>query len=93
MRDTLWWLSFADDSLPDGQRCWVVVAEGATDDDVVSLAEECWERGCNPGGEVLAVKIPEDTIAERKLPRWTPLSEADLRNAGLKLRRIDGTKL
>jgi len=54
----LWWLSFADSSLPTGsQFLGACIVEGF---DVVSASVVAHAIGCNPGGEVLGVPVPAD---------------------------------
>jgi hypothetical protein len=50
-----WWLSFADD---DGFLGACIVEAP----DVVQAAIQAFRHGCNPGGEVVGVKIPPDAV-------------------------------
>ncbi len=57
-----YWLSFCDPDLPEGSRVLgvaIVVARG-----VVSASERAWELGCNPGGEVLSMELPDELPIE-----------------------------
>ena len=49
------WLSFA----VKGQNLGIVIAEAASIEEAV---KECTRRGCNPGGEVMAAPISEETF-------------------------------
>jgi len=58
----LWWLSFADPDKPEGQR-FIGVAVVPCDTDTISrAADTAWKLGCNPGGEVLGMRLPDDII-------------------------------
>jgi len=54
----LWYFSFADGSRPKGSQFLGVAVVEAPDE--VSAARETWRQGCNPGGGVVFVEIPED---------------------------------
>jgi hypothetical protein len=60
-----WWLSFCDPDLPRGQTflgVCIVAGEGIGD-----AAREAHRLGCNPGGEVQGMPIPDylnDHVAE-----------------------------
>ncbi len=55
-----WWLSFCDGSLPEGtQFLGAAVVDGETFADAIIRAHRL---GCNPGGEVMFVEIPEDAL-------------------------------
>ena len=53
MRD-MWWLSFAG---AEGFRGVCIVGPAA---DIVEAAKLAHLHGCNPGGEVMGVKAPDD---------------------------------
>ena len=54
---TRWWLSFADPTLPKGQQFLGACIVRGTD--VAEAAMDAHLRGCNPGGEVRGVAIPD----------------------------------
>ena len=60
------WVSFADGDLPKGSQFLGVAIVRAHN--VGHAAAVCHERGCNPGGEVMAVPVPEKFGAPP--PEW-----------------------
>lgn len=53
-----WWLSFVDGDRPTGsQFLGVAIVRGF---DIGSASMEAHSKGCNPGGQVMGVEIPED---------------------------------
>lgn len=67
-----WYLSFVDGSRPEGQQflgAAIVRARGMT-----GAIQEAHRRGCNPGGEVMAIA----TDAEPPFPKNKLLSKAEL---------------
>lgn len=72
----LLWCSFADPDKPKGKQfLGVVITEAA---DVDEASSKFWKLRINPGGEILASKLPEDSM-EAKFPLDKLLSEDDLR--------------
>lgn len=54
----LWWLSFADPTRPTGsQFLGAALVEGQS---LLDAAQTAWILGCNPGGEVGGVELPDD---------------------------------
>lgn len=51
----LWWLSFVDPT--DGHFLGACIVEAEQIHDAVPAA---WRLGCNPGGEVAIVRIPDE---------------------------------
>jgi len=51
------WVSFASGDLPVGQQFLGVAIVRAWN--VGHASQVCWEHGCNPGGSVMAMPIPE----------------------------------
>lgn len=52
-----WWLSFVDNERESGDRflgASIVRANGA-----ITATQMAYDKGCNPGGEVLVVQLPE----------------------------------
>ena len=69
---TWWWLSFADDSRPAGQRFLGACLVQAVD--IVDACKQAHRHGINPGGQVLghavaARKVIPDGWTERLLSR------------------------
>lgn len=56
--DKFWWLSFADGSLPEGSQFLGAAVVGPADN-IVGAIRLAHEKKCNPGGEVLAVQLPD----------------------------------
>jgi hypothetical protein len=71
-----WWLSFCDNV----QFLGVAIVQAP---DVKEALLTARRAGCNPGGEVLARRIPEDKLPDPRL-RHKLLSRADLNAAGLR---------
>jgi pseudouridine-5'-phosphate glycosidase len=80
---TLFWLSFADTSrAPGTQLLGVAIVPGADFEDAVAQA---WQIGCNPGGQVVGLPIPDTfTIAESNVGRLLTRAEAEVLDADLK---------
>jgi hypothetical protein len=76
MSNCWWWLSFCDDV----QFLGVAIVEAP---DIRQALLAAKRAGCNPGGEVLARRIPEDRLPD---PRWlhTLLSKADIEEARMR---------
>lgn len=54
---TWWWLSFADATRPKGQQnLGVAIVKATCSADAMRVS---WRTGCNPGGEVMSVRVPE----------------------------------
>ena len=61
----IFWLSFCDRDRPKGKQfLGVALVEANNLPDAITAT---WERGCNPGGEVLSLEVPE-TEASRVRP-------------------------
>lgn len=77
-----YWLSFVDRDRPIGQQCvGVAIVEAPTSRAAITRA---WQTGCNPGGEVGFVPIPDealDTLAD--VPRNVLMDKAELERRGL----------
>lgn len=55
--EPLWWLSFCDASRPEGsQFLGAAIVSGP---DIAFACMNAHALGCNPGGEVMGVQIPE----------------------------------
>lgn len=55
-----WWLSFADPEKPRGERnLGVCIVQGL---DIGEAAKNAHAKGCNPGGEIMGVRIAEDKL-------------------------------
>lgn len=55
-----WWLSFADQDRPEGERfLGVLIVYGPTFGDAIDIS---WSRKLNPGGEVLGFGIDDVTM-------------------------------
>lgn len=52
------WVSFADSNKPTGAQFLGVAIVRAMN--VGHAAMVCWRHGCNPGGQVMAVPVPEE---------------------------------
>jgi hypothetical protein len=78
MTDMLWWLSFADESRPRGQRFLGVAIVEAEDE--LTAVRKTHALGINPGGSVLINGGPEvaEEVAEKGYPRDRLLSRAEL---------------
>lgn len=86
----VFWLSFADGNKPKGQQCLgcVITEEHA---DIEEAAEACWDKGCNPGGEVVGWDTPEALPEWNDLPRYKLLTQGQLEEHGRKvIRTKDG---
>jgi hypothetical protein len=58
--DKWWWLSFCDPSQAEGQQfLGVALVPG---DGMVMAALNAHARGCNPGGEVSGIELPEGRV-------------------------------
>ena len=78
---TLWWLSFCDGDRPKGQQfLGVSVVDCDNESDPLALVVAMsWRRGCNPGGEVAAMRLP--SVADGLTPhayRNRLLSKAEI---------------
>lgn len=67
---THYWLSFTDDTRPEGdQLLGVAIVEADDQEDAVATA---WEHGCNPGGQVLILDLTAggelDPVADLESP-------------------------
>lgn len=82
----LFWLSFADASLPEGQQfLGAVIAEGETLEAVII---EAHVRGCNPGGEVASVGPispwwPNILEEFKRASRWVLMDRETMDRLGL----------
>lgn len=81
------WLSFCDPEKPAGQQfVGVSLVEARSMPMAITVAHQ---RGCNPGGSVSSVMIPESEIDESKrdafmaAPKYTLLSKVDLERLNL----------
>jgi hypothetical protein len=54
----LWWLSFCDPHRPDGAQFLGACIVGGLD--IATAAMSAHALGCNPGGEVMGVEMPEE---------------------------------
>lgn len=75
---SLWWLSFAGE---EGNR-GIAIVEGV---DVGDAARNAHLLGCNPGGEVLGVMVPDEADAMAEVNRWGTnrlVTPAELRGEG-----------
>lgn len=62
MSEEQWWLSFCDRSKPDGSQflgACIVLGKG-----IVDAAAVARMYGCNPGGEVVGIRLPTPMDAE-----------------------------
>jgi hypothetical protein len=77
-----WWLSFVQRSLPPGQQCvGVAIVEAPTSRAAIARA---WQTGCNPGGEVGFVPLPDDALdGVADIPRDVLMDRAELERRGL----------
>ncbi len=71
---SLFWLSFADATLPKGKQFLgaCIVPGGDTGDlrtDLAMAIKEAWRLGCNPGGQVAHQRVPP-TVAPHIGPQW-----------------------
>jgi hypothetical protein len=71
---SLWWLSFCDASKPKGQQFLgaCLVSGGDTGDerqDFQIAIQTAWKLGCNPGGEVESLRVPE-TVERQIQAKW-----------------------
>lgn len=62
---TLYWLSFADGDRPKGtQFLGACIVEGGNSGDkradLRAAVQNAWLHGCNPGGEVMSLRLPAD---------------------------------
>jgi hypothetical protein len=74
----LYWLSFCDSGLPEGQQfLGVSIVEADSDGDAVRIA---WDRNCNPGGEVMLLEFPDElalVVPEESKHRLLSREEAE----------------
>ncbi len=52
-----WWLSFCDPDRPEGEQFLGVALVQAEDE--YGVAPAAWVAGCNPGGEIGMMRIPD----------------------------------
>jgi hypothetical protein len=53
----LWWLSFADGARPAGEQ--FLGAAIVPGEDIIAAVQAAHAAGCNPGGEVCGLPIPQ----------------------------------
>lgn len=72
-----YWLSFCDTDKPAGKAFLGVAIVEA--DDLETAVSEAWDKEVNPGGEVLAMKLPSevDHIVLGNVNRLLSASEAE----------------
>jgi len=86
METELWWLSFCDVDRPVGsQFIGVALVSVPVNSTLVNAVYEAWDQGCNPGGEVMGLRIPK----EDQLPLNTLLSKADCERYGVELESFE----
>lgn len=70
-----WWLSFVDPARPEGDRFVGVAIVRASN--IVTAAMEAHRLGCNPGGELAGIEIPDEHVPA---PEWRErlLTRADV---------------
>lgn len=74
----LWWLSFCDESRRAGQQSLgVCIVEGF---DIGWATAEAHRMGCNPGGQVWGIEVPEhmETEARKRYPINKLMSRAEI---------------
>lgn len=77
-KSALVWLSFADGLKPEGSQFLGVAIVKA--DTLAAAVRDTWERGINPGGEVMGFHVPEraaDTLGEADIGRLLTKDEAN----------------
>lgn len=75
-----WWLSFCDPDKPEGEQfLGVCIVHGGGGGEAIQNA---WTIGCNPGGEVMSIPIPEQHVPDEQYRRRL-LSKEELEEAGL----------
>ncbi len=60
MSERLWWMSFVHKDKPEGQKFAGACVVAGTD--YLDAVQESHSRGCNPGGEMLALECPPDSV-------------------------------
>lgn len=90
--EKLWWLSFIDPHLPEGERFLGVAIVEAKDFDMA--LKKTWELGINPGGQVRGLELEEENflgnteqikagLEQARLHQNQLLSLEDLKKFGL----------
>jgi hypothetical protein len=77
----LWYMSFAGEERFLG----AVISHGK---DLAEALLTATQHGCNPGGEVMAIEIPDNQLPDPETPILTLLSCDDLEKYGFEPKRL-----
>lgn len=64
---SLFWLSFCDESAPEGEQFKGAALVEA--DDLKGAVGRAWATGCNPGGQVMSVELNLDAMPNTRRVR------------------------
>lgn len=90
---TWYWMSFCDPDKPEGEQfLGVVIVDGGSEHPSVGIhmaAVAAYATGCNPGGEVVAIQLPQWAV-EHVVPAWSNrlLTRAEVAELDAALTRV-----